>query len=54
LAHLTNFEKDLILETRLLPFRAVERFDFGKGAIKKYNFYNIYNNYNDYTQSKSS
>jgi len=33
LEHLTNFEKDLIFETKLLPFRAVERLDFGRGAI---------------------
>jgi len=34
LGHLTNLEKDLIFETKLLPFRAVERLDFGKGAIR--------------------
>ena len=34
LGHLTNLEKDLIFETRLLPFRAVDRFDFGNGAIR--------------------
>ncbi|VVA43612.1 hypothetical protein CANDROIZ_20023 [Candidatus Roizmanbacteria bacterium] len=42
-------EKVLIFETKLLPFLAVERFDFGRGAIVKYNIYKNYKSYNDYT-----
>jgi len=34
LVHLTNLEKDLTFEAKLLPFRAVERFDFGSGAME--------------------